>query len=47
MEKCSHPMPEDDTKPTDAEEALPLMDETTARKLAESRIRAMKNPLMS
>ena len=36
MEKCMHPEPEEKKKPDDEEEALPLMDKTTAQRLAET-----------
>ena len=46
MEKCTQPEPEEKQKPDNEEEALPLMDKTTAQRLAESKLRVLKNPMM-
>ena len=46
LEKCTLPEPEETMKLDDDAEALPLMDKTTAQRLAESKLRALKNPMM-
>ena len=46
LEKCTHPEPEDSKKSDEEEEAEPLMDKITAQRLADSKLRALKNPMM-
>ena len=46
LEKCIHPEPQDSKKSDEEAEAEPLMDEITAQRLADSRLRALRNPMM-
>ena len=46
LEKCTEPGPEDGKKLDEEAETAPLMDKITAQRLADSRLRALKNLMM-